>query len=364
MKAKAISNGIVILCLGALTVAAGSDDAMLHEIVAGADANLASIEQKGSVRYRKSQVAYLDGAPQETEESIIEALYSGDRIFWKTEPGNSTPSEWRLMDDDGLYLIHLASSENPAFQNNVVLRPLDTARGAAALIDPRSLGFGVAPSRAGLLSLSDLVRATLKQDARKIRVEREGTEIKLTFYFPPESFARIPANVRGAKEEIWVSPKQGYGVVRQKKWGRPEWPYEEVECEYEQADNGAWIAKRYRSIGRGLEKGRVVQRKDVSVELLSADFDVDVTPDELTLAGIGVPKGSRIQDRVHNREYLLGINAVTEEEVQAEWERMERDHVDSILAYQRHRKQLLTYGILGVIVALVVGVVIYRIRWA
>lgn len=223
--------------------ARANDDRLLDEIEAGVDANLALIRQ-GTAKYREIRYKFLDGVEQGTEEVIVDSIFVDDRIQWRENRGGGVAEVWHLSDEEDAYFIQPAGQDDPPTENNIIRSQRGFGSFSPRFCDPRMLGHGIVRRNDQFISVADLIRSLRSGDSpRKLSVERDASEYKVVSYFPPT--AEVPENLRAAKDEYWVSPSHGYGIVRVKQWGRSDFPAIECEAKYERTPSGAWVATRY-----------------------------------------------------------------------------------------------------------------------
>src|SRR3990172_8960403 len=140
-----------------------------------------------------------------------------------------------------------------------------------------------------------------------MQVAEDGTLIKLSFGAPTDY----------PRREYWVSRAHGYGIVRQLDWGRPPpaLPAQELTTEFRQVDGGPFVASRQVVLSRRPRQGTYI---DATLSETKLDkTDLGKAPDDrlFTLEGLNLPVGAQISDRRTGRNYLYGMSAVTEEEI-------------------------------------------------
>ena len=358
-----LAGVLLVLCTN---TPSGADDALIAEVIAGIDANLAMITH-GRATYDVPRHLYTsrDGKPARL---IVETMFLDDMTRWTCE------LEYCLRDQDYGYGWQPTVPGDPPFQTNIIKRPKQShASPRPWNFHPRTLGHGVKDKYEVMFSLADHIRYLRqppKNEWNEILAEREGDLIKVTVRIPRAKHPELKSpSLKDYKELYWVDPKQGYAIVHHQKWGRPEWPYHDAVTRYRQADNGAWIAEHYElhtRTGYYDDQNRFagVRERHTVIELLDLDLTTPVDPEEFTLAAMGVPKGARIQDRAANREYFYQVPAVTEEEIEAEWERQREEHAAAIEAERQRQRRWTIYSIFGGIAAIVGLLIVYRWRTA
>ena len=283
----------VLLAQGLLAVGGidchAQSERLIDEIIAGCDKNVALIDQ-GRFRYRYS--VWSDRKQDDAQRRDFDA-----QVYLKGKKTRRDMAHERLV-MDGEKVI----SFDTRYLNRAELSPrhlvttIETAtQSPQILIDPRLSG-----SAAVVGGIGQIFRAQrdLPEDAPKseIAVSHDGNLVKVVILVP-SAFHRA---------DYWISPSHGYGIVRQRLWAlkTQESPYQEVDSEFRQLANGAFIVARQTQIRRVSDREMLRDAARREIVLIDCDVESLVPDDVFTLAGLRLPKGSRVYDRIHGNEYI------------------------------------------------------------
>lgn len=302
---------------GTKAVSAADFEPLVHQVIAGIDANVSLITQ-GRASYDSPTIFFsvLPGAP---ERVTVDTVFIGDSVRWKNS------ERWNLWDADAAYGLQPPDGRLAPRRTNVIKKAKVYAESAPWSFHPRTLGHGVDDMRTQMRSMSEYLRSLddmFAVDATWVG-ESKDSVILVTVRFKPEAYPLLQnESLKDYKMEAWIDSNQGYGIVELKKWGHPAFPFHHSETSYKRVTNGAWVAETHsvHNRNRKWDKEKVVGVRESKYEILLKDIDLSspVDPGELTLTAMGVPRGARVQDRIANREYRHEVAEVLEEDVERE----------------------------------------------
>ncbi len=278
-----------------------SDVELLDELVAGSDANdqllAAGGSAKYSIRWRK---------PVRPVSRAEFHLSSTGSVRYDIDSDRHIAMNGTVAEFDAKVIREIQRGEEPS-RFSVFVR----------LDEPFSVQFvqfqwqGMPLSRHNRpQTIADFIRSVRRRGAQDA-VELSRTEEGLVVL-------KLMDTDVGMGWDMLVSPAEGYCVREYTDWSlrrEKKIPVVEIVSQYRVLPNGGYICCEYsiKRRGFGPEPGRVDLR-EYTVKLTKASTD---SPDEalFTFAGMGVPPGVRLQDRIRMREYVYGVSPVTEGEL-------------------------------------------------
>ncbi|MCA9202882.1 MAG: hypothetical protein KDA59_07545 [Planctomycetales bacterium] len=117
--------------------------------------------------------------------------------------------------------------------------------------------------------------------------------------------------------EYVVLPESGYGLIELSEFATKvsdSQPYYHMKASYRRIPSGAYIIEERKdtdSIARG-DAYYSTQRGTIRLVSFS---DERPAPSEFQLESMGLPRGARIEDKIHDRQYIFGVSAVTEKDI-------------------------------------------------
>jgi hypothetical protein len=295
---------VACLSIGVADAVGGQTDKLLDEVIAGIEAN-ASLIVNGTAQYSVTTTTLLPaerpGLPVErTQSENVTVYFSGRRTRFDSETMRTIVDDERFIDFDATDLgtprQRQPHNYSAVIQVRAAARPLK--------VHPRMLGLGE------MDTLADMIRACRKRQGCQLEAVKDASTIKIT----------LRSDSAYAKDEFIVAPEQGYGAISRRMWSLKinDQPYREVESEFMRTDNGAFVLSRTRMVDRRARSPEDRTLHDlvrVRASLVSIRLGEDPNPEVFTIAGLGLPKGARIQDRINGKEYLFGVSAVREEDI-------------------------------------------------
>lgn len=315
-----------------------TSEALLDEIVAGSEANLALI-QTGTARYATTWTSYSYSRDVHGDERTRTAQRQGPfrstltvyfdyprlRFEWRGN-GAVTGREADFIDEisisDGERLIQYAA---PNFRTDAAPEhapdspALRRHRGATnpnahnVLIEKRSQRRPMMDPRQQM---------PLSSVAREVAGWRDNPEASLTAVKEADGTIRYDVEQGVYQASSWVSPEHGYCIVKSKSWrsnfGESN-PTKEYEATARDAGNGAYVLE-HRVLRNGIhvrDDDRIRPHYEEEVQLLS--IDLATPPDEslFTIDGLDLPVGTQIQDRIEGRTYHYGMPGAEDREFHA-----------------------------------------------
>lgn len=285
------------------------DSGLLDEIAAGAEANVSRV-QHGRCTYTERWTKYLPGSgdrqPSEGEREVA-VEFDGPNLWWELPDRRGFRD---IETDVDVARQPLGAAVKDAASPNVVCHIYDHGRGghanAANIYDPRALGFVVGP-HARHHTISDIIRSARQHPDVELSATREEYLVKVTWRNAS----------RKLWSEYWIDPGKGYSMVRLRDWfgELPNAPSSETESRYIEAEKGVFIADHVLEVQRKPVDGRYVSSVRRELSLRGADLSMRPDPARFTIDGLGLPIGAQIFDVRNRSNYLYGIKAVGEEEV-------------------------------------------------
>jgi len=285
--------GATLACLVVLVAPGRSAevDALLDQVIAGCEGNLAMIEA-GSAKYSIT-TSFADGRKPVSERAAL--WIDGPRL--RVDLGDARMIELpdRLIDFQAPYL---GTDKQLAPHNYSVIILPPSPHPRTGMLHPRMQGVQ------GLRNIAVMLRAArAKPDVWTLAATMEGKIIRVTEV----------SEANFIKTEVWVDPDQGYGVVRFLQWSKARnLPAVEVHSKYRRANHGAFVVSECRQVLRKPEADGY--RDDTQVDIALQEISLGEKPDEklFTIEGLGLPEGVPIQDRIQNRQYVYGASVATE----------------------------------------------------
>lgn len=122
----------------------------------------------------------------------------------------------------------------------------------------------------------------------------------------------------GARFRLELSPTESYVARRYQMWVLKDdyAPAREMTCTFQQLANGAHVCDKGEVTIRTVDPA--TDRLTITEAMTFRLIDISLQrPDdqELTINALGLPRGTRVQDRLRNTEYLFGIAAVVPDEI-------------------------------------------------
>lgn len=350
-EAPALARLLIVLVAAAVgpgraraAAADESADALLDEIVAGCEANLALI-QRGTARYAARRTDYLysarpsasgdgHGRPELSGPATTRGPFESEltvtfdyprlRFDWRgngfvAEDLSAVTEECYISDGERVITYYM-----PQFFE---LQKLGEGAGAAGRrphrgdSSPNAHNVVVENISAMGRRLMDprqqLPSGAIADEIRDVRADARGSVAAVD---EGGGMIRVHIERPGYIANRWVSRKDGYCVVRSKSWvaqfGESR-PVEEYEATARDAGNGAFVLDH-----RTLKDGIILAGDDTvgpyyEEELRLVTIDLATPPDEklFTLDGFDLPAGTKIQDRIEGRTYEYGVAAVKEPDI-------------------------------------------------
>lgn len=279
----------IIFLLFVVVAHSQAQEELLSELVAGSEANVA-LMREGTVSYQVKSQTFSPKTRQ--NDYVLTFFLDHDRVRMDGQ------TDRYILEPDrniSLSLIDLARSPKHA---SAIIRTPEFA--------PPRVGD---PRRNGLCShfegIGELIRKLQTGENTRITVTQEGALTKLAVVNEPMEY----------KAEYWVAPREGFGVVRYQEWAMrtPEAPFSEVKSQFVKVSNGAYIVSSQEWVFRAVSRdGKFGLNKELRLQLQSETIGKPVSPKVFTLAGLGVVREARVQDRINGKEYLFGVSAVDE----------------------------------------------------
>lgn len=274
-----------------------SGNLLLDEVIAGAESNLEKIAF-GSARYRLTGKRYnrRDGTWSDVE-SDIRVLFDGAR--YREDHGDQRV----LFTGDAYVEFHApylgTPDEYEPFNYSVIVREPVFEKPLTA--HPRMQGL-LLPT-----NIAEEIRAMRTKGDWDFSCERDAGGIIIV---ASSATLRVEATYR-------VDPRQGYGVTNYqvRRLAEPPGVTTQVESSYRLNSNGAHVVDGTRRQLWAVIGDKLIDRSDTQIALVDIDLQNRPPPHELRLEGLGLPIGARIQDRIHGREFLFGVDPVREEDI-------------------------------------------------
>ncbi len=239
---------------------------LLDEIVAGSDANAALI-QRGRAEYSLTAKHFYPESGKTSQH--VSVGFDGQKSRW-----DIGRRKW-LLDGDWFALIQPG--------NRSVRINTEYSESLSSFPHPRAQGC------CELLTIADLIRAIRKHPSTELTAQRDGELIEVV----------SNCEAKFHRSQWWVDPKRGYVVTRLKKWAlkTPDVPYLEINSEFTQAKNGAYVAQTRHKTSRVVPDHREPKQtlaSETHVVLKSIDLSIRPEAELFTLEGIGITDGARI----------------------------------------------------------------------
>lgn len=302
-----------------------TSEGLLDEIEAGVDANMALI-QRGVAKYRAVVTTYPDyrrrgstgskrrrrvpvvddGKPSGpyASETTVYFDYPCLRFDWHGQRRNAAggvreTTEWTIFNHE--YRIE-SSKSSSAYAR---IEPIKGGVEAWETIHPRQQAM---PNWGYPLGAS------------KLSAVRANRKVKLVAAYEPDGLIRLTMLAPVGNHSFWLSPNEGYSIVRVKIWRAGEDdsqpPYQVHEAAFRKTSNGAFVLEQRVShqMLNGPD-GKLTPSRDEEVRLLEIEMRDSIDPELFTLDGLSLPRGAKIIDTVHGRDYEYATAAVAESEI-------------------------------------------------
>ena len=301
--------------------------ALLNEVLAGYDANLALI-QHGTASYTTKMTMYVpppvaddepsqgengkppapDAGPRETltSEVTVHFDYPRLRFDWRGDrrvAGAGLIVEERRKIVDGEQFIFYdpprGAVKNPHAHNVMIVPTSSEIWSAMSAMHPRE--------QFPNFSIADHIRALRNNPDASLNAAREA-----------DGLIRFDAAGPKFRASYWVSPSEGYSIVRSKMWAptvSESQPVQILEATVRGTNGGAYVLDRRAIKNFTIVDGKIKPSHDEEVTLVK--IDLLGQPDEklFTLDGLDLPVGATVQDRIQGRRYEYAVAAVREPEI-------------------------------------------------
>jgi hypothetical protein len=285
--------------------AAETTGALLDECIAGIEANLALIEH-GTATYRINDVVKRRGnlIPQ---EQMLKVIFDDrrHRFEWhkkeRSEGSEEIVVEHVIIDPERV-IEYWPPIGGVLPANGHFVAITRNSNNRRALMEPsqqRLNCWGVPPTfvwEIGWMKKTAPDHLTARRDAQGM--------IEISFQ---------PPSVEVTRGVYWLSPEQGYGLVRANEWitgWDGDEPSSTYAAEFQNANNGAWVVAHRQERDRVPRDGALVHFHKHELWLDEIDLITRPADATFTIDGIGLPAGARIRDMLNGREYRYGIPAV------------------------------------------------------
>ncbi len=132
----------------------------------------------------------------------------------------------------------------------------------------------------------------------------------------PDGLVRVAIKKTAGLDVYWLSPEQGYGIVRAKHWmpgdSEADEPQTVQEARFRKAGNGAFVVEYRKSRQMRLVDGGFQPKREEEVTLLEIDMQIKLDPKQFTLDGLDLPVGAQVHDNISGTKYGYGVPAVAE----------------------------------------------------
>lgn len=311
------------LCFCAVPLSSGNAlNAILDEIIAGCEANVALID-RGWARYDvTTTTADPSKLGQAARQKYERPLLKGTqpvRIDFDRTRCRWTIGRIRCYRDDKHDVYFDAQTLEEGHEQKVPshdavhyrasIHAVHTSPFSPTPYHPRYLGHGI-DGRENDKTIADVLKGARKRlDVWSINVVPEEKLLKVMLDSKASSYRAV----------FWVSPQQGYSPVRGERWSlkvSDTTPASEFKVEYKQIQGGVFVASRRLQINRRpIDHQKYVESDRTEAVLTDIALGDQPKEDLFSLPGLGVPRGTIVRDKTTGKEYLYDVKNVTEGDI-------------------------------------------------